>query len=321
MKKVLVTGGAGYVGSHCCKAFAAAGWDVTVFDNFSRGHREAVLWGPAIDGDLLDPAALDRALGEVRPDLVAHFAALTYVGESVEDPGLYYRTNALGTLNLVDAMGRAGVGHLIFSSSCATYGEPDRPTLDEGHRQWPISPYGWSKLVVERILADCAVAHRLASVSLRYFNAAGGDLDGRIGEWHDPETHLIPLAIDAALSGDELAVNGTSFATPDGSAVRDFIHVEDLGDAHVRAADYCLAQPGAHAFNLGTGTGTSVRQIIAEVERQTGRTIAQRPGPPRAGDPAALVAAPDLARRTLGWTPRHSDIATIIRTAIATRPA
>jgi len=317
MKRILVTGGAGYVGSHACKAFREAGWDVTVFDNLSRGWREAVRWGDLIEGDLLDPAAIAGAIGAVRPDIVAHFAALAYVGESVERPELYYRVNVAGSLNLLDAMRAADVRRLIFSSTCASYGEPEALPIDESHPQAPINPYGWSKLMVERMIADAARAHGLGAVVLRYFNAAGADPEGLIGERHEPETHLIPLALHAALGGAPIGVFGGDFPTRDGTAIRDYIHVSDLADAHVLAADHALPGQGVSVFNLGTGRGTSVAEIIAEVARQIGRPVPTRQAPRRAGDPAALVADGGRARAELGWRPSRSDLQTIVATALA----
>lgn len=318
MRKVLVTGGAGYIGSHAAKAFAAAGWSVVVVDNLSRGWREAVRWGPLIEGDISDGIFMRDVLAREQPDLVVHFAAYAYVGESVERPGLYYTNNVAGSLALVEAMIACGIDKLVFSSTCATYGHPVRVPIDEDHPQVPINPYGWSKLFVERILKDFAAAHGLSSISLRYFNAAGGDPDGEIGERHEPEPHVIPLAIAAALDGAGVfTINGTDFDTPDGSAVRDFIHVADLADAHVAAAEHLLAgATGADAINLGTGTGTSVRAIADAVEAATGRPLTRVEGPRRPGDPALLVASPERARTELGWTPKRSDIATIVRTAV-----
>lgn len=317
MRTVLVTGGAGYVGSHCCKAFAKAGWRVVTYDNLSRGWREAVRWGPLVEADIRDRRALDAALAEHRPDLVAHFAALAYVGESVEAPGRYYETNTAGALNLLQAMQAAGLARIIFSSTCATYGMPLRPLIDEDHPQAPINPYGWSKLFVERMLADFGAAHGLASVALRYFNAAGDDPDGEIGERHDPETHVIPLAIQSAISGAPFVVNGDDFDTRDGTAERDFVHVADLATAHVLAGELLFSRPGRHAFNLGTGRGTTVKEIVAAAERATGRKLMCRTGPRRVGDPPALVAAAEKARRELGWTPQHSTIDTIMASACA----
>jgi UDP-arabinose 4-epimerase len=313
---VLVTGGAGYVGAHCCKAFAAAGWEVVVYDNLSRGWREFVRWGPLIEGDILDRPALSAAMQQTRPDLVAHFAALSYVGESVSDPALYYRTNTLGTLNILDAMRASGTPAILFSSTCATYGAPVRTPIDETHPQSPINPYGWSKLFVERILADYDRAYGLRHVALRYFNAAGADRDGEVGERHEPETHVIPLAIRGALHEDyAFTIFGNDFDTRDGTAVRDYIHVEDLADAHCRALAYLRDGGASDVFNLGTGTGTTVAEIAAAVEAAAGRTFPRRIGPRREGDPAALVASAGKAQEVLGWRPVCSEISNIIATA------
>ena len=317
-KTVFVTGGAGYVGSHCCKAFAAAGWRVVVYDNLSRGWRDFVQWGPLIEGDLLDLEGLTRAMREVKPDAVAHFAALAYVGESVADPGRYYRTNSLGALNVMDAMRAAGVESLVFSSTCATYGVPVRTPIDEQHPQSPINPYGWSKLIVEKMLADYQTAHGLRSVALRYFNAAGADPDGDIGERHEPETHVIPLAIRGAMRDDfTFSIFGADFDTRDGTAIRDYIHVADLADAHLRALDYLRAGGASDVFNLGTGNGTTVLEIATAVEKAAGKPLARTIGPRRAGDPPALVAAAEKAARVLGWRARQSDIDAIIASAWA----
>jgi len=316
IRTVLVTGGAGYVGSHCCKAFAAKGWNVVVFDNLSRGWREFVKWGPLIEGDVRDPAAIARAVAHTRPDVVAHFAALAYVGESIQQPGPYYQTNATGMINLLDAMVAAGTSRILFSSSCATYGEPERMPIDETHRQAPINPYGWSKLIAEKMLRDYDVAHGVKSVALRYFNAAGDDPDLEIGERHEPETHMIPLAIRAAQSADAVfQINGDDFDTRDGTAVRDYVHVADLADAHCRALDYLMAGGASDAFNLGTGLGLSVREILDRVELISGRTIRRQVGDRRPGDPAALVASAEKAARILGWSPSHSGIDDILRSA------
>ena len=317
MRRVLVTGGAGYVGSHCCKAFAGAGWDVVVFDNLSRGCREAVKWGDLIEGDVADPEAIGAALRRCRPDLVAHFAAYAYVGESVARPDLYYKNNSLGSFALLEQMRMAGISSLIFSSTCATYGLPVRTPIDEDHPQVPISPYGWSKLLVERMLADYHNAYGFNSVSLRYFNAAGCDPDGEIGERHVPETHAIPLAIAAALGGAHFTVNGNDFETFDGTAVRDYVHVADLARAHVLAGEMIMRKGGVHAFNLGTGAGTSVLQVMAAVERAVGRRAALSFGPRRPGDPPVLVASSARAREAFGWTPALSRLDVIVETALA----
>ncbi|MEL6663446.1 MAG: UDP-glucose 4-epimerase GalE [Pseudomonadota bacterium] len=315
-KSVLVTGGAGYVGSHCCKAFKAAGWDVTVFDNLSRGWRDMVKYGELIEGDILDRDALDRAISDVNPDAVAHFAAFSYVGESVTQPGMYYENNTLGTLNILNAMVAGEVGQLIFSSTCATYGVPDKVPMTEETPQSPINPYGWSKLFVEKILDDYDRAHSLKSVKLRYFNAAGADFDVEIGERHEPETHIIPLAIQGQLKdGFKLTVFGDDFDTRDGTCVRDYIHVMDLADAHLKALEYLQGGNNSNVFNLGTGTGTTVMEIVEAVERISGAPVERTIGPRREGDPPALVASADKARDVLGWVPQHSDIDTIISSA------
>lgn len=316
MTTLFVTGGAGYVGSHCCKAFQEAGWKVVVFDNLSRGHKEFVRYGDLIVGDILDGAGLARAIEEVKPDAVAHFAALAYVGESVTEPGLYYRNNTVGTLNLIEAMRAAHVDKMVFSSTCATYGVPLRTPIDESHPQAPINPYGWSKLFVERILADFSAAYGLRYVALRYFNAAGADADSEIGEWHEPETHAIPLAIQGAMEPDStFTIYGDDFDTRDGTGLRDYIHVTDLADAHRRSIEYLLRGGQSDIFNLGTGVGTTVGEIAAAVERVAGRPVSRQVGPRRAGDPPALFAANDKARAILGWEPQNSQIDNIIGSA------
>jgi UDP-arabinose 4-epimerase len=318
LKTILVTGGAGYVGSHCCKAFAKAGWKVVVFDNLFRGWPDMVKWGPLIEGDILDRAALDAAFAEVKPDVVAHFAALTYVGESVEDPGFYYRNNSFGAFNLLEAMRSAGVNKLIFSSTAATYGVPHETPMPEDHPQLPINPYGWSKLFVERMMADYAKAYDLRYAALRYFNAAGADAEGEVGERHEPETHVIPLAARGALRDDYVfTIFGDDFDTRDGTCVRDYIHVSDLGHAHAAAADYLLGGGAAMAFNLGTGHGTTVKEIADAIEKVSGRPLPRRIGPRRAGDPPVLVASNARAKAVLGWEPQHSSIDEIVQSAWA----
>ena len=313
---ILVTGGAGYVGAHGCKALAEAGYLPVVYDNLVYGHEEAVRWGPFEQGDIADRARLDAVFESHRPVAVMHFAAFAYVGESVTDPGKYYRNNVGGTLALMEAMVAHGVDKMVFSSTCATYGEPRTVPITEDEPQQPINPYGKSKLVVEQMLADFEVAHGLRSVSLRYFNAAGASPEGEIGERHDPETHLIPLALDAAAGkGPPLTVFGEDYPTADGTCIRDYIHVGDLADAHVKALDYLAGGGATRAFNLGTGAGVSVREILDSVERLTGRKVPHTIGPRRPGDPPALVADPSRARSDLGWQPRLSDIDTIIATA------
>lgn len=316
-KTALVTGGAGYVGSHCCKLFARAGWNVVTLDNLSRGWRDAVRWGPLIECDIRDSVGVRRALEKHQPDLVAHFAALAYVGESVENPAIYYENNTAGTLSLLNGMRAAGCRHILFSSTCASYGVPQHIPLDEGHPQAPINPYGWSKMIIERMLEDFGRAYGIGSVSLRYFNAAGADPEGEIGERHEPETHAIPLAIEAACRTDRpFTILGMDFPTPDGSAIRDYVHVNDLARAHLLAGEMLLERGGTHVFNLGTGVGTSVLELIEAVERVAGSKAVVRRGPRRDGDPAKLVASFGKAERELGWRPQHSGIDFIIKTAL-----
>ncbi|MER8844316.1 UDP-glucose 4-epimerase GalE [Mesorhizobium australicum] len=318
MKTVLVTGGAGYIGSHCCKAFAESGWSVVAFDNLSRGWRDAVKWGPLIEGDISDAAAVAAALDQYRPDAVAHFAAYAYVGESVERPELYYRNNSFGTLVLLEEMLKAGLDKLIFSSTCATYGIPTRSPIDETHRQSPINPYGWSKFIIERMVEDISLARGLNAVVLRYFNAAGCDPDGEIGERHEPETHVIPLAIAAAVKpGRTFVINGADFDTRDGTAMRDYVHVVDLARAHVLAGEKLLRDKGVHVYNLGTGAGTTVAELVDAVSRTSGIRLPVAYGPRRPGDPPALVAEAGKAERELGWVPEQSGIDRIVETALA----
>jgi len=314
MATVLVTGGAGYIGSHACKALAAAGHTPVAFDNLSRGHAWAVKWGPLEEGDILDQARLEAAIERHAPDAVMHFAALAYVAESVADPGIYYRTNVQGTLTLLEAMRRRGVSRLVFSSSCATYGAPAATPIAEDAAQAPISPYGATKLIGERMLRDYA-AYGLKTVALRYFNAAGADPDGEAGEAHDPETHLIPLLLDAAATGTGFVINGADYETPDGTCVRDYVHVSDLASAHVLACERVGGVDGFAAYNLGTGDGLSVGQIVEAARARTGCEIKATIGPRRDGDPPVLTADPALALRELGWTPRLSGLADIIDTA------
>jgi UDP-arabinose 4-epimerase len=317
-RRVLVTGGAGYIGSHTCKALAAAGYLPVAFDNLAGGHRWAVKWGPLVEADLADRDALAQALRAHEIGAVVHFAAFAYVGESMADPGRYFRNNVANTLNLLEAMQAAGVGDIVFSSTCATYGIPAALPIAEDHPQAPVNPYGESKLFVERALHWHGVAHGLRWMALRYFNAAGADPEGDLGEDHDPETHLIPLAIETALGRRaQLQIFGADYATADGTAVRDYIHVTDLADAHVRALRHLEVGGRSMALNLGTGRGHSVREVVAAVERVVGRRVDVTLAPRRAGDPPVLVASPGLAREVLAWQPRHSDLDTIVATACA----
>jgi UDP-glucose-4-epimerase GalE len=316
VSSVLVTGGAGYIGSHTCKALQRAGFTPVTFDNLVYGHREAVRWGPFIEGDLADRELLARVMREHAVTAVVHFAAYAYVGESMQFPEKYFSNNVVNTLNLLEAMRDCGVGNIVFSSTCATYGFPERIPIDEQHPQNPVNPYGESKLFVERALKWYGVAHGLKSVSLRYFNAAGADADAEIGEDHDPETHLIPLVIEAALEQrPHIEIFGSDYPTPDGTAIRDYIHVTDLGNAHVKALEYLLAGGDSVALNLGTGNGYSVREVITAVERVSGRPVPAKLSPRRAGDPAELVADAGKARQLLGWTPEHSSLDNIVSTA------
>jgi UDP-glucose-4-epimerase GalE len=317
-KSVLVTGGAGYIGSHACKVLARAGYRPVVFDNLSRGHREMVRWGPLVEGDLADRRRLAAALEQNQVSAVMHFAAYAYVGESVADPGMYYRNNLSGTLSLIEAMRESGVDRIVFSSTCATYGTPDSVPIRETAQQLPVNPYGETKLAIERALHWYGQAYGLRSVSLRYFNAAGADPDSETGELHEPETHLVPLVLQTALGQrPQIDIYGTDYPTPDGTAIRDYIHVQDLADAHLRALEHLGAGGASAALNLGTGRGHSVREVVRVAEAISGRRIPCRETARRPGDPPVLVADPRLAAEVLGWRPRLSDLDTIIRTALA----
>jgi UDP-arabinose 4-epimerase len=316
MSTILVTGGAGYIGSHTCRELARQGYAPVVFDNLSEGHRWAVRYGPLVEGDLADTDRLCRTLEQTRPAAVVHFAAHAYVGESMRDPLKYFRNNVAGTISLLEAMQAVRVGRLVFSSTCATYGIPSAIPIGEDQPQVPVNPYGESKRFVERMLEWTARTRGLEYVVLRYFNAAGADEEGELGESHDPETHLVPLAIHAALGlRDRLDVFGTDYATPDGTAIRDYIHVTDLARAHVAALQHLERGGASGAFNLGTGVGVSVREVIRTVEHVSRREVPVLEGPRRAGDPEVLVADPRRARTVLGWQPRCSDLTTIVETA------
>jgi UDP-glucose-4-epimerase GalE len=316
MARILIAGGAGYVGSHCVKALAAAGHDCVVFDSLLFGHREFVRWGRLIEGDIRDGAALDAALAAQRFDAVMHFAALAYVGESVTAPGRYYDVNVNGTRVLLDAMVRAGVKTIVFSSSCAIYGEPDRTPIVESMPPHPINPYGFTKLACERMMDDFGRAYGLMSARLRYFNAAGAEPTAEIGEHHDPETHLIPLVLDAALrKRPTIQVFGTDYPTADGTAVRDYVHVSDLARAHVLALHHLLNGGQTIAVNLGSGRGASVNEVIEMARRVTGRDVPVRKAPRRPGDPAVLVADAAMARMVLGWSTERSDLRSIVADA------
>ncbi len=315
MRAVLVTGGAGYIGSHAAKALDRAGYRVVVFDNLVAGHRGAVKWGELVEGDITDGRAVLDALRAHDIFAVMHFAAFLDVGESVREPAKYYRNNVGGALTVLEAMAAAGVKHFVFSSTCATYGEPIETPIAETHPQNPINSYGESKLAVERALPHFERAYGMRWVALRYFNASGADPDGEIGEDHSPEIHIIPRAIEAATGGRGLQVFGDDYPTPDGTCLRDYIHVTDLADAHVRALEAIVETGKSGAYNLGTGRPHSVREVIDTVARVTGRDVPHTIGPRRPGDPAVLYAAPHKAQAELHWTPRFADLDSIVRTA------
>ena len=318
--KVLVTGGAGYIGSHACKALARAGYVPVTFDSLVTGWREAVRFGPFEEGDLRDRDRVEAVLRRHAPVAVMHFAALSNVGEASRDPGLYWDNNVIGTLRLVQAMAATGVGHLVFSSTCATYGEQDGVMLDETCPQQPLNAYGASKRAAEDLIRNFAAAPgvTLGHVFFRYFNVAGADPEAELGEFHRPETHLIPLALDAVRGRrDRLTIFGEDYPTPDGTCVRDYVHVTDLIAAHVLGLEYLLAGGASEVFNLGTGRGFSVREVVEAVARVTGEPVPAVIGPRRAGDCAALVSGSVRAAERLGWTPAHSTLDEMISTAWA----
>lgn len=315
-KTVLVTGGAGYIGAHVCKALATAGMEPVVYDDFSQGKLESVRWGPFESGNILDSNRLDQVCKKYRPFSVMHFAALASVEESMIDPGRYWHNNVSGTLTLLESMRANSIQRMVFSSSCAVFGAPLVEAISESTPKRPVNPYGHTKLVTEYALRDCFNAYGINSVSLRYFNAAGADEDGEIGEEHEPETHLIPLTLKSVLSsGQPVTIRGTDYLTPDGTCVRDFIHVSDLAVAHLRALEYLQINPGEHQFNLGNGTGFSVRQVIDAVAKVTGRRPNVVLGERRPGDPAKLVADSRAAMKKLKWKPRYTDIEAIVDSA------
>lgn len=316
MKRVLVTGGAGYIGSHACKHLAQEGIEPVVFDNLSRGHRDAVKWGPLVVGDLHDTTFLMETMRTYKPDAVIHFAALAYVGESVEQPHLYYANNVTGTLSLLQAMRLADVRDFVLSSTCAVYGEAASLPISEDTPRNPVNPYGRSKYFVEQMLADFATAQGLNYVALRYYNACGADRDGDAGERHDPETHLVPralMAADGAIS--HLDVYGADYDTPDGTCIRDYIHVSDLAEAHFLALKYLADNGSPTAFNLGVGQGHSVLEVLGAIERVTGKSVPHQIKPRRAGDPAALYADPRKAAQGLRFMASRSSLDNIIATA------
>jgi UDP-glucose-4-epimerase GalE len=312
---ILVTGGAGYIGAHCCKELAARGFHPVVFDTLEKGHRDFVRWGDFYQGSTTRPADIAGCLERFRIEAVMHFAAFIEVGESVADPGAYYLNNVAGSLHLLQAMAARGITQMVFSSSAAVYGDPQRVPIDEEHPRAPLSPYGWSKQMVETLLADFGRAHGLRALALRYFNAAGADAAGEIGERHTPESHLIPRLLAAALSGSAVEVYGTDYATSDGTCIRDYVHVTDLARAHVLALEHLLNGGAGGAYNLGQGRGYSVREMIGKVMEITGRPLRVQTAARRPGDAPVLIASNEKARRELGWRPEHSTLENIIATA------
>lgn len=304
---VLVVGGAGYIGSHTCLKLSQSGFLPVVYDNLSNGHDEFVRWGPLVVGDIRDRARLDEVLQHYAPVAIIHFAALIEVGESVRDPVSFYENNVIGSLTLLSAAQAAGIDAIVFSSTCATYGLPELVPMDESHPQAPINPYGRTKWVVEQALKDYDSYTELRSVTLRYFNAAGADFEGRIGEWHTPETHAIPLAIEAALGRRaKFEVFGSDYDTRDGTCVRDYVHVIDLADAHVRSVEYLLDGGTSLALNLGTGTGTTVNELLETISTVSGQSFPVSFSARRQGDSPVLVANNDMAQEVLGWQPQFS---------------
>jgi len=316
MNNILVVGGAGYIGSHMCKYLSKNGYLPIVLDNLSRGHEKAVKWGPLIEGSISDRNILKRVFSEHRIDAVMHYAAYSYVGESVTDPSMYYQNNLADTICLLSEMLEAEVKKIVFSSSCAVYGEPEEIPITENHPQNPVNPYGRTKYMVEQVLNDFKYAYGVEFVSLRYFNAAGADPEGELGEDHNPETHLIPLAIQAALGKrEEIRIYGNDYPTHDGTCIRDFIHVEDLAESHLLALKRLLNGKGGGTYNLGNGQGYSVRKVIDITRRITGKPIRDRVVDRRDGDPAVLVGSSDKAKNELGWKPRFPDLESIVETA------
>lgn len=316
MKNILVAGGAGYIGSHTVKYLLKNNYNVVVVDNLVYGHKEAVLTRNFEQMDLADKSALDKVFKKYKIDAVIHFAAFAYVGESVTNPQKYYRNNVVNTLNLLDTMIENGVKHIVFSSTCATYGNPQYIPIDEEHPKNPINTYGRTKLMIEQIMADYETAYGIKYAALRYFNAAGADAQGELGEEHNPETHLIPLVLKA-IKGEipEVTVFGTDYDTADGTCIRDYIHVEDLADAHVKAVEKLFETQKSYCINLGTGIGISVKEVINAAEKVTGKKVPLVYGCRRAGDPAKLCASNQKAKELLNWNPKYTDIHEIIATA------
>lgn len=312
---IVVAGGAGYIGSHAVKALDRAGYRVVAYDSLVTGHREAVTRGELVVGDLADRAALRQLFSSRRVAAVMHFGAFIAVGESVQDPAKYYANNVAATLTLLDVMREHGCNKLIFSSTAAVYGEPEQVPIAETHPLRPINPYGWSKRIVEQVLGDYGAAYGLRSIAFRYFNAAGADPDGETGERHDPETHLVPLVLRAIRSGNPIKVFGDDYATSDGTCVRDYIHVSDLADAHLLGLERLLSGGESAVYNLGNGSGYSVREVLEAARRVTGREVPHVVAPRRAGDPAVLVSSSTKARTELGWRPQYASLEMIVETA------
>jgi len=311
-RRILVTGGAGYIGSHTVRLLLQRGYDAVVVDNLSKGYRHNVPADRLYEMDIADTSALAELMRQLKTEAVVHFAAFIAVGESMAEPERYFANNTAGSLSLLSAMQAAGVKHIVFSSTAAVYGNPQAVPILESFPIQAVNPYGESKVMVETMLGWFDRIHHLTSVCLRYFNAAGGAADGRLGEQHEPETHLIPLIVRAALSGKPVTIFGEDYDTPDGTCIRDYIHVEDLAEAHILALEYLLAGGSSDRFNVGTGTGHSVREVIRAVEEVSGQKVPYSTGARRAGDPARLVASSDKLREKLGWQPRSSDLQTIV---------
>tara|TARA_Y100001980_G_C14553668_1_gene339235 strand:- start:2989 stop:3990 length:1002 start_codon:yes stop_codon:yes gene_type:complete len=314
-KNILVTGGAGYIGSHTCKKLVENGYFPIIYDNFSTGNKWAVKWGYLEEGDILDLEKLINIIRKHKPSVVIHLAAKAYIGESINYPEKYFRNNVVGSINLLEAMKKTNTTKIVFSSSCATYGIPKDLPILESEDQVPISPYGTSKHVIEQIINSYSQSDNLNFINLRYFNAAGADLDCEIGEFHDPEPHLIPSIFEALLKNKEFVINGSDYRTYDGTCIRDFIHVEDLANAHVKSIDNLLKSRKNFSFNLGTGRGYSILEVIKEVEKITNRTLKIKISERRVGDPPKLFASGRLAKKELGWDPSHSDLNEILKTA------
>jgi len=313
---ILISGGAGYIGSHTAKSLSRAGFEPVVYDNLSTGHRWAVKWGPLVEADLSDKASLKQALKQYNVTAAIHFAAHAYVGESVLDPRRYFENNVINTLHLLNTLMDSGINHIVFSSSCAVYGEPQSFPISESHVKLPVNPYGDSKLFIERVLDWYGRAYGLRWAALRYFNAAGADPSGELGEVHNPETHLVPRLIEAALGRlESVEIFGVDYPTEDGTAVRDYVHVLDLAEAHVAAVQHLLSGGESFSANLGTGHGVSVREVITAVERVSDSTINAKTAPRRVGDPPVLIADPTNAERILDWHPRFSSLDNIVNSA------